>query len=185
MEHNKAPGPDGFPAEFYQACREIIKIDPMALFKDFHDGYLPLYRLNFGTIILLPKSQEATMIQQYRHICLLNISFKIFTKVATIRIMEVSKKVISPTQIAFLLGRNVMEGVIILHETIHEMHRNKQNGVILKIDFKKAYDKINWSFVQQTLRMKGFSPTWCKWIASFIEGGHVGIKVNNQVGPNF
>jgi hypothetical protein len=99
--------------------------------------------------------------------------------------MEVSKKVISPTQIAFLLGRNVMEGVIILHETIHEMHRNKQNGVILKIDFKKAYDKINWSFVQQTLRMKGFSPTWCKWIASFIEGGHVGIKVNNQVGPNF
>jgi hypothetical protein len=54
-----------------------------------------------------------------------------------------------------------MEGVIVLHETIHEMHRKKQNGLIFKIDFEKAYDKINWSFVQQTLRMKGLSPTWC------------------------
>jgi hypothetical protein len=78
-----------------------------------------------------------------------------------------------------------MEGVIILHETIHEMHRKRQSGVILKLDFEKAYDKINWSFVQQTLRMKGFSPTWCKWIASFMGGGHVGIKVNDQVGQNF
>jgi hypothetical protein len=55
-----------------------------------------------------------------------------------------------------------MEGVIILHKTIHKMHRKKQSGVILKLDFKKAFDKINWSFVQQILRMKGFSSTWCK-----------------------
>jgi hypothetical protein len=53
-----------------------------------------------------------------------------------------------------------MEGVIVLHETIHELHRKKQNGVILKIDFEKAYDKINWSFVQQALRMKGFTQKW-------------------------
>jgi hypothetical protein len=39
--------------------------------------------------------------------------------------------------------------------------------------------------VQQILRMKGFSSTWCKWVASFMEGGHVGIKVNDQVGKNF
>jgi hypothetical protein len=60
MEHNKAPGSDGFPAEFYQACWEIIKDDLMELFREFHSGNLPLYRLNFGTIILLPKSREAT-----------------------------------------------------------------------------------------------------------------------------
>jgi hypothetical protein len=100
-------------------------------------------------------------------------------------VTDVAKKVISPTQTTFLPGRNIMEGVIILHKTIHEMHRKKQDGVILKIDFENAYDKINWSFVQQTVRMKGFSPTWCKWIASFMEGGHVGIRINDQVGPNF
>ena len=47
MEHNKAPGPDGFPAEFFQVFWEIIKKDLMALFKDFHEERLPLYNLNF------------------------------------------------------------------------------------------------------------------------------------------
>jgi hypothetical protein len=78
-----------------------------------------------------------------------------------------------------------MEEVNLLHKTIHEMHRKKQNGIIFKIDFEKAYDKIKWSFVQQTLRMKDFSPTWCQRVASFMEGGHVGIKINDQVRQNF
>jgi hypothetical protein len=54
-EHNKAPGPDGFPAEFYQVFWEVIKADLMALFHEFHQGFLSLLKLNFGTIILLPK----------------------------------------------------------------------------------------------------------------------------------
>jgi hypothetical protein len=61
-----------------------------------------------------------------------------------------------------------MEGVVVLHETIHELHRKKHSGVTLKIDFEKAYDKVKWSFIQQTLRMKGFSNTWCEWI-DFID----------------
>jgi hypothetical protein len=125
MEHNKAPGSDGFPAEFYQSCWEIIKNDLMTLFREFHNEDLPMYSLNFGTIILLPKYREATKIQQYRPICLLNVSFKIFTKVATNRISQIAKKVISPSQTAFLPGRNTMKGVIVLHETIHKMHRKK------------------------------------------------------------
>jgi hypothetical protein len=63
------------------------------------------------------------------------------------RISQIAQKVISPSQTVFLPGRNIMEGVIVLHETIHEMHRKKQNGLIFKIDFEKAYEKINWSFV--------------------------------------
>jgi hypothetical protein len=52
----------------------------MALFKAFQEGSLPLFQLNFGTIILLPKKEDVIQIQQYRPICLLNVSFKIFTK---------------------------------------------------------------------------------------------------------
>jgi hypothetical protein len=48
--------------------------------------------------------------------------------------------------------------VIVLHETLHEMHKKQQNGLILKIDFEKAYDKLNRNYIQQTLQMKGFSP---------------------------
>ena len=91
MEHNKAPGPDDFPAEFYQTFWDTTKGDLMAMFSEFHKGELPLYNLNFGTIILLPKCKEAIKIQQYRPICLLNVSFKIFTKVATNRISMVER----------------------------------------------------------------------------------------------
>ena len=63
--------------------------------------------------------------------------------------------------------------------------QKKKNGVILKLDFEKAYDKVNWSFVQQTLRMKGFSPIWCNWIEEVMSLGSVMIKVNEVVGHNF
>jgi hypothetical protein len=53
-----------------------------------------------------------------------------------------------------MFGRNIIEGVVILHETIHKLHTRKRDGVIFKIDFEKTYDKVKWSFLQQALRMK-------------------------------
>jgi hypothetical protein len=72
----------------------------------------------------------------------LNVSFKIFTKVATNRISKVAQKVINPTQTTFVPGRHILGGVVVLHETIHELHSKKLDGVLFKIDFEKAYDKI-------------------------------------------
>jgi len=95
MDHNKALGPDGFPAEIYQQFWDVIKGDLMQMFHDLHKGDLPLFSLNFGVITLLPKTQEASKIQQYRPICLLNVSFKIFTKVATICVNSVADNIIS------------------------------------------------------------------------------------------
>jgi len=157
MEHNKEPGPDGFPAEFYQQFWDVIKGDLMNMFHDLHKGDLPLFSLNFGVITLLLKTQEASKIQQYRPICLLNVSFKIFTKVATTRINSVANHIVSLSQTAFMRGRNILEGVVILHETVHELHRKNLSGVIFKIDFEKAYDKVKWNFLIQTLRMNVFS----------------------------
>jgi hypothetical protein len=76
MEHNKAPDPDGFPAEFYQTFWDTIRVDLKGMFSSLHVDQLELFRLNFGEIILLPKVNEAERIQQYRPICLLNVSFK-------------------------------------------------------------------------------------------------------------
>jgi hypothetical protein len=59
------------------------------------------------------------------------------------------------------------------------------DDVLLKINFEKAYDKVKWSFLQQTLRMKGFDPKWCYWIKYFVEKGSVGIRVNNDTGHYF
>jgi hypothetical protein len=74
---------------------------------------------------------------------LLNVSFTIFTKVAVKRMTGIAKKIVNPSQTAFIPRRNIMEGVVVLHETIHEMYKKKMSGVILKIDFKKAYNKVN------------------------------------------
>jgi hypothetical protein len=80
---------------------------------------------------------------------LLNVSFKIFTKVATNRILIIAEKIIRPTQTTLMLGRHILEGVVILHEIIHELYRKKLDGVLLKLDFEKAYDKVKWSFLQK------------------------------------
>ena len=119
MEHSKAPGPEGFPTEFYQAFWDLIKDDLMAMFVDFHNGILPLYSLNFGILTLLPKKDNAVQIQQYHPICLLNVSFKIFTKVAVIKLTQVTDKIIRPIQSTFIAGRYILEGIVILHETLH------------------------------------------------------------------
>jgi hypothetical protein len=62
--------------------------------------------------------------------------------VATIRLNTVADHVIRPSQTAFMQGRNILDGVVVLHETVHELHRKNLDGVILKIDFEKAYDKV-------------------------------------------
>jgi hypothetical protein len=59
----------------------------------------------------------------------------------------VAGHVVHPTQMAFMQGWNILDAVVVLHETVHELHRKKLSGVILKIDFEKAYDKVKWSFL--------------------------------------
>jgi hypothetical protein len=93
----------------------------MSLFYEFHARRLPIHSLNFGVISLLPKIAEVTRIQQYRPIYLLNVSFKIFMKVLNNRILKVTDKLIGPSQTTFIPSRYITEGIVILHETIHEL----------------------------------------------------------------
>jgi hypothetical protein len=82
-------------------------------------------------------------------------------------------------------GRNIMNGVLALHEILHETKRRKEKGIILKLDFEKAYDKVNWEFLFNCLEIRGFSDTWCEWIKKVVSRGTVCIKVNNKMGPYF
>src|SRR4051794_38058650 len=88
MEKYKSPGPDGLPADFYQHFWEVVKWDLKAWLDDFHKGALDLARLNFGIITLIPKVKDARQIQNFRPICLLNVSFKIITKVLINRLSK-------------------------------------------------------------------------------------------------
>jgi len=67
--------------------------------------------------------------------------------------------------------RNIVSGIMCLHEILHETKRRKEIGVILKIDFEKAYDKINWNLLFTCLEKRGFDKKWCEWIKKVVSGG--------------
>jgi hypothetical protein len=97
----------------------------LEIFQELFRGELNLNRLNYGMITLIPKLKEANNIKQYRPICLLNVDYKWFTKVLTMRLTPYAEKLISNTQTAFIPGRYILEGVIILHEIVHELRVKK------------------------------------------------------------
>jgi hypothetical protein len=86
-------------------------------------------------------------------------------------------------QSAFMRGRNIMTGVLTLHEILHETKSKNECGVILKLDFEKAYDKVNWSLLFTCLKARGFSDMWYSWIQQVVAGGTVSVEVNNLIGP--
>jgi hypothetical protein len=128
MKHNRAPGPDSIPVEFFQEFWDTIKNDLFNLFQDFHGGALNIERLNFGMVTLIPKVPNAIDIKAFRPICLLNVCYKIITKVLTNRLASCINKVISDFQYGFIKGKYIMDGVVSLHEIIHEVKRKKRSG---------------------------------------------------------
>lgn len=120
LKNNSALGPDGFSYMFYKSCWNTIKDDFMKLVGDFHRGCLDLGRLNYGAITLIPKVQDAFNVKQFRPICLLNVSFKIFSNLLMNRLTGVANKLVDKAQTAFIKGRYILDGVVILHETLHE-----------------------------------------------------------------
>ena len=152
---------------------------------DFYLGALDISRLNYGVITLVPKVQDANNVKQFRPICLLNISFKVFTKLLMTRLTDMADKLISKAQTAFVRGRYILDGAVMLHEVMHELRVKKKQGVIFKIDFEKAYDSINWGFVEEVLTRKGFDPKFKHWIMSTVRGGKVCVNVNGENGSYF
>jgi hypothetical protein len=116
-----------------------------------------LLHLNFGEIILLPRVNEENWIQQYRHICILNASFEIFTKVATIRLNSLASHVVRPSHTTFMQERNILDVVVILNEMVHKLHRKKlNNGVILNLILRKPMLRLRGLSFNRLLELKDF-----------------------------
>jgi hypothetical protein len=71
-----------------------------------------------------------------------------------------------------------------LHEIIHEVRRKKQSGVMIKINFEKAYDKVNWHFLYQMLKNKGFSDVWCDWVMEIVWGADWLLGLMTSLAPS-
>jgi hypothetical protein len=86
----------------------------MTIFNDFHQHKIYLCKINYGVITLIPKWENASTIQKYMPICLLQVLFKIFTKTLTVRSEAYMLKIIHPCQIGFIRGRYIIDGVMLL-----------------------------------------------------------------------
>ena len=147
MKRNKSPGPDGFPADFYQDFWDLVKWDVKTLVDSFAKWEINIARLNYGIINLVPKTNDAKQIQKFRPICLLNVSFKIITKVGTSMLTHIAHSVVQPSQSAFMPDRNILEGVVVLHETLHEIHTKKLDGAVFKACYRN--DHLNLLYLSQ------------------------------------
>jgi hypothetical protein len=148
-----APGPDGLPFFFYQKFWYILKNDLLSMFEEFHKGGLDLYRLNFAMLTLITKIEDAVNMKNYRPISLINCRFKIFSKVLTTRLGKVSSRLVSHNQSAFIQGRYILESVVVANELVHSVHKSGQPAVILKLDYEKACDRVNWTFLFNTSKL--------------------------------
>jgi hypothetical protein len=160
FKSNTAPGPDGFSVAFYKCFLDKVKPLIKEMMDDLAVGRLDLSRINYGVIVLLPKILDANCIKQYSPICLINVIFKILTKLKTRRLSKIASKYIAINQTAFIPDRNIHDGVVALHEILHDLKANKKLGIVIKLDFEKTYDKIHWKFLFEVLQRKGFSEAW-------------------------
>jgi hypothetical protein len=71
------------------------------------------------------------------------------------------------------------------HEIIHDAVKNNQQGVVLKLDYEKAYNRVSWYFLEEMLTSRGFGSRWIGWILKLVNGGSISIKVNEEVSPYF
>lgn len=78
-----------------------------------------------------------------------------------------------------------MDGVLSLHEIMHDTRSKKKDGIILKLNFEKMYDKISWSFLFESLKQRGFCKKWCDWIQKVVTSGTLTVKINDSIGSYF
>jgi len=147
MNPDKAPGPDGFNANFFQKNWDIVKDDVVqAMLSFFRTGRL-LKQVNHTFLILIPKSNEAGSLSDYRAISCCNVIYKLISKILSNRLKKVVGELISPNQHAFLKGRQIGDCSLLAHELIRDFNKVLGKRACIKVDLQKAFDSINWEFV--------------------------------------
>lgn len=86
--------------------------------------------------------------------------------------------IISEDQKVFIKGRHLLYGVSIIHELIHSLNRANKKGLLLKLDMKKAFDRVNWGFLSQIMKNLGFANDWIQWAISLFTTPSFSVLIN-------
>eukprot|EP00253_Pinus_taeda_P018598 PITA_18598 len=185
MKKGKAPRPDGFTVEFYQAGwhflgQEILEaIEESRLKQKIWPG------INSTFLTLIPKSNNSEEAQGFRPIALCNVIYKIIATLIAKRLKPLLPSIISPEQTSFVEGRQILDGLVVTQEMIHSLNQKKQRGMMIKLDLSKAYDCLSWRYLRKVLEVYGFEKRWIEWIYSMISTPIFSILVNGTPTKTF
>ena len=178
----KAPGPDGLHTGFFQRfwllVRESIKNEIKHIFTE---RVVQKY-LNKTLITLIPKNRHPETLNNYRPISLCNTIYKMVTKIIEARMRPLPPNLISPLPSAFISSRQGVDTIIIAQELIHSMARKKGRGGVMaiKLDLEKAYDRLERSFIRDTLNLYKFPSRLVSLIMSCVSSSSISILVNGR-----
>src|SRR5688572_5489845 len=106
--------------------------------------------------------------------------YKIISILLSNRLKEVIGPLIDESQSAFVLDRQILDGVLVANEAISWLKKKKIPGALLKLDFKKAYDSVKWSFLKMIMGKMGFGEKWIKWIMTCVSSVSLSILLNGS-----
>lgn len=187
MKPNKSPGVDGFTAGFFQKHWSLIKSSVLAAVLGFLNGGDMPAMVNKTLLVLIPKVAHPQELAQFRPISLCTVLYKICSKAMANRLCLLLDEIISDEQSAFVPGRLITDNVVIAYECIHYLRnrKGKQEACALKLDMAKAYDRVEWSYLEAVMQALGFSENWCALVMKCVTSVTFSVRVNGSFSSSF
>ena len=160
----KCPGPDGITFGFIKDFWDMLKADVMRFLVEFHRNGRLSKGINSTFIALIPKVDNPHRLNDFRPISLVGSLYKILAKVLANRLRSVIGLVISDSQLAFVKGRQILDGILVANEIVDEARKLHKDLILFKVDFEKMYDTVDWGYLDEVMQKMGFPSLWRKWI---------------------